>query len=74
MRVEGIRHKNATSEQIKEWELALDTELPPCIVFVTGQDKTDKEKGWKQDTLVSVYAFRWIAGKWLGKPINKEIL
>jgi GNAT superfamily N-acetyltransferase len=74
VRVEGIRHKNATSEQIKEWELALDTELPPCIVFVTGQDKTDKEKGWKQDTLVSVYAFRWIAGKWLGKPINKEIL
>jgi len=74
IRVEGIRQKDITVEQIKEWENALDTELPPCIVFITGADQRDKDQEWKRDSLISVYAFRWIAGKWLGKPINKEIL
>jgi hypothetical protein len=74
VRVEGIRQEDATLEQIRDWENALDNELPECIVFISGNDKKDPEFGWKQDTLVSVYAFRWIAGKWLGKPINREIL
>jgi GNAT superfamily N-acetyltransferase len=52
--------------QIQEWENALDSELPPCWVFIDGSSKIDIKRGWKQDTLVSMYAFRWVAGKWLG--------
>ena len=39
----------------------LDSLLPPCIVF-----SSRFQEGWKKDTLVSMYAFRWIPGKWLG--------
>ena len=39
----------------------LDTLLPPCIVF-----SSIYMSGWKRDSLVSMYAFRWIPGKWLG--------
>lgn len=52
--------------QVEEWENALDSELPPCWVFIDGSSKMDLKRGWKQDTLVSMYAFRWIPGKWLG--------
>ena len=47
----------------------LDILLPPCIVF----SSTAKE-GWKRDTLVSMYAFRWIPGKWLGSAPHSSIL
>ena len=48
----------------------LDTILPPCIVFSSCGYLTS-EQGWKTDSLVSMYAFRWIAGKWLGsKPTS----
>ena len=47
----------------------LDMLLPPCIVF----SSTAKE-GWKRDTLVSMYAFRWIPGKWLGSTPHSSIL
>lgn len=39
----------------------LDNLLPPCIVF-----SSSYVSDWKRDTLVSMYAFRWIPGKWLG--------
>jgi hypothetical protein len=70
VRVEGL--VNASAEHVKEWEEALDKDLPPCWVFVSGGQTLDA--GWKQDSLVSVYAFRWNAGKWLGKPPNSEII
>ena len=54
------------SPNIIEWEHMLDTELPPCIVFVYGYTKVDSRMGWKTDSLVSMYAFRWIPGKWMG--------
>jgi len=47
----------------------LDTLLPPCIVF-----SSRYQQGWKKDTLVSMYAFRWIPGKWLGSPPDPNIL
>ena len=47
-------------------ETRLDTLLPPCIVLTSCETKG---QGWKTDSLVCVYAFRWTAGKWLGtKP------
>jgi GNAT superfamily N-acetyltransferase len=51
------------------WEKMLDTELPECWVFVDNQCDIDHEKGWMTDSLVSMYAFRWTPGKYLGsKP------
>ena len=46
----------------------LDTLLPQCIVF-----SSSYQKGWKRDTLVSIYAFRWIPGKWLGSAPHSSI-
>jgi len=73
VRVEGISNPSVTKEQLAEWEAALDKELPPCWIFVSGANMTVDPR-WKQDSLVSVYAFRWNAGKWLGKPPNSEII
>jgi hypothetical protein len=74
VKVEGIRGSNADPEQIKLWEDALDKELPPCWVFVTGADNIDEKRGWKLDSMVSMYAFRWIAGKWLGSVPDIRVL
>lgn len=71
IRVEGLR--SMTSE-LKEWENALDKELPPCFVFVSGATVVDPSRGWKTDSLVSMYAFRWIPGKWLGSAPDPEVL
>lgn len=74
VRVEGLRLNTVTESDIKEWEDALDKDLPQCIVFVSGSDKIDPSRGWKTDSLVSIYAFRWIPGKWLGSPPNRMII
>jgi len=59
---------------LDKWETALDTQLPECWVFVTGSSLIDNKSGWKTDSLVSMYAFRWSPGKWLGsKPDNSII-
>ena len=47
----------------------LDTLLPSCIVF-----SSSYVSGWKRDTLISMYAFRWIPGKWLGSAPHSSIL
>ena len=47
----------------------IDSLLPPCIVF-----SSRFQEGWKKDTLVSMYAFRWIPGKWLGSAPHSSIL
>ena len=61
-------------KDLDKWETALDTELPECWVFVTGNSLIDNKRGWKTDSLVSIYAFRWSPGKWLGsKPDNSII-
>lgn len=52
-------------------EKDLDTILPPCIVF---SSFISSEQGWKTDSLVSMYAFRWTAGKWLGSRPNPMII
>lgn len=49
----------------------LDTMLPLCIVF---SSSGYSEQGWKTDSLVSMYAFRWVAGKWLGSKPNSMII
>lgn len=75
VRVDGIRSNDTVKDHlIKEWEDALDMELPPCIVFVSGADQIDYKRGWKRDSLVSMYAFRWIAGKWFGSAPNIQII
>jgi GNAT superfamily N-acetyltransferase len=74
VKVEGIRGSNVDSEQIKLWEDALDNELPPCWVFVTSADNVDDTRGWKQDSMVSMYAFRWLPGKWLGSVPDVRVL
>ena len=74
VKVEGIRGYNKDPVEIAKWEDALDNELPPCWVFVTGADHIDDERGWKQDSMVSMYAFRWIAGKWLGGVPDVRVL
>jgi len=74
VKVEGIRGYQKDSEQIKLWEDALDRELPLCWVFVTGADHIDEKRGWVRDSMVSVYAFRWIAGKWLGGVPDSRVL
>jgi GNAT superfamily N-acetyltransferase len=74
VKVEGIRGSCATPERIKAWEDALDRELPSCWVFVTMVDKVDEKRAWRQDSMVSMYAFRWVPGKWLGSVPNVDIL
>lgn len=70
IRVEGLE----TNEDLAAWEDALDTELPPCWVFVNGSSVVDSRKGWKPDSLVSMYAFRWIPGKWFLKKPHSDII
>jgi hypothetical protein len=69
IRVEGI----TIAAELQEWEDALDT-LPECWVFVSGSYLIDDKRGWKTDSLVSMYAFRWTPGKWLGSIPNKSII
>jgi len=69
LRVEGI----SNSIGLDKWEEALD-ELPECWVFVSGNCLTSHKKGWKTDSLVSMYAFRWSPGKWLGSCPNPSII
>ena len=70
IRVEGL-HKETG---VDLWEKALDEELPECWVFVTNDCLVKNEKGWKTDSLVSMYAFRWSPGKWLGTRPSASIL
>ena len=80
LRVTGLREKCLhgaviSEDAINEWEDSLDA-LPECIVFVSGEAKhaINFGRGWKQSSLVSLYAFRWIPGKWLGVAPNSEII
>lgn len=68
--VEGLHSKLGLSE----WESALDLQLPECWVFVSGCSIVDYEKGWQTDSLISMYAFRWTPGKWLGTKPRDSIL
>lgn len=70
IRVEGLQ----SIEGLAEWEKALDTMLPECWVFITSDCKVDYKKGWKTDSLISMYAFRWSPGKWLGSKPDVSIL
>jgi len=70
IRVEGLH----SSEGVTEWENALDVVLPECWVFITADYKVDYKKGWKTDSLISMYAFRWSPGKWLGSKPDSSIL
>jgi len=70
IRIEG--HHNQTD--LQQWENALDKELPECWVFVSGSTLVDMGRGWKPDSLVSMYAFRWIPGKWLTTKPSQDIL
>ena len=72
--VEGIRGYNPDPADIALWEDALDRDLPPCWVFITRADHVDEKRGWVLDTMVSVYAFRWIPGKWLGGVPDSRVL
>jgi hypothetical protein len=70
VRVEGLD----TDMDLQTWENALDTELPECWIFVSGSSVIDMSRGWKPDSLVSMYAFRWVSGKWLGKRPDPNLL
>jgi GNAT superfamily N-acetyltransferase len=70
IRVEGLQ----TQKDLDDWETALDTELPECWVFVSCDSFVKNEKGWKTDALISMYAFRWAPGKWLGSKPTSSIL
>ena len=70
VRVEGLQDM----ADLKEWEDALDTQLPECWVFVSGSCVVDYKKGWQTDSLISMYAFRWSPGKWLGSVPHKSII
>jgi len=70
IRVEGLM----TTNDLTEWEDALDKYLPECWVFVSGPVKLDYKRGWKTDSLVSMYAFRWSPGKWLGSIPTSLVL
>jgi hypothetical protein len=74
VKVEGIRGYNPEPADIALWEDALDRNLPPCWVFVTGADHIDEKRGWVHDSMVSIYAFRWIPGKWLGGVPDSRVL
>ena len=62
LKIRGPESESAMAD----WEKMLDTQLPECWVFVDNQCPIDHEKGWITDSLVSIYAFRWTPGKWLG--------
>lgn len=70
VKVEGLH----TEKDLEEWENALDNDLPECWVFLTRDCLVKNEKGWKTDALVSMYAFRWTPGKWLGTKPDSSIL
>ena len=70
VRVEGIKNK----AELQEWEDALDSQLPVSWVFVSGSSLVDYERGWKTDSLISMYSFRWSPGKWLGHTPNSSII
>lgn len=70
IRVEGLRDK----KDLKEWEDALDSQLPVSWVFVSGSYVVDDKRGWVTDSLVSMYAFRWSSGKWLGSVPDISII
>jgi len=70
IRVEGLND----ARDLKEWEDALDTQLPECWVFVSGSYLVDYKRGWETDSLVSMYAFRWSPGKWLSSVPHKSII
>jgi GNAT superfamily N-acetyltransferase len=70
IRVEGLRD----TVDLKEWEDALDDDLPECWVFVSGSYVVDDKRGWQTDSLISMYAFRWSPGKWLGSVPHKSII
>lgn len=69
IRVEGITDHAG----LDKWEEALD-ELPECWVFVSGNSLVNDKKGWTTDSLVSMYAFRWSPGKWLGTCPSQKII
>ena len=69
-----IRFKGLTTlHSLDVWEEALD-DLPECWVFVSGECVVNDKKGWRTDSLVSMYAFRWSPGKWLGRCPSQAIL
>jgi GNAT superfamily N-acetyltransferase len=70
VRVEGIQNK----EELQEWEDTLDSQLPVSWVFVSDSCLIDYKRGWQTDSLVSMYAFRWSPGKWLGTIPDKSII
>jgi GNAT superfamily N-acetyltransferase len=70
VRVEGIQNK----AELQEWEDALDSQLPVSWVFVSGSSLIDYGRGWKTDSLISMYGFRWSPGKWLGHTPNSSII
>jgi GNAT superfamily N-acetyltransferase len=70
VRVEGLHDES----ELNEWEDALDSELPVSWVFVSGSCIVDDKRGWQTDSLVSMYAFRWSPGKWLGSLPHASIL
>jgi hypothetical protein len=74
IKIEGLRGNPLGKHHIDEWEDALDNELPSCIVFVTADDQIDMSRGWKIDSVVSMYAFRWLPGKWLFSLPNQQII
>jgi hypothetical protein len=41
---------------------------------VSGADRVDEKRGWQIDSMFSLYAFRWIPGKWFGSVPNAEII
>ena len=73
MRVEGLRDPEVSEAAVEEWESLLD-KLPECLLFVSGTAVVSKKRGWVKSSLVSLYAFRWIPGKWLGVAPNSEII
>ena len=70
VRIEGL----PTKVGLSEWEDALDNSLPECWVFVSCSSEVDYKRGWKTDSFVSMYAFRWHPGKWLGSRPAANIL
>jgi GNAT superfamily N-acetyltransferase len=69
IRVEGVKEYS----DVEKWEEALD-ELPECWIFVSGNYLVDDKKGWTTDSLVSMYAFRWSPGKWLGTCPSQHVI
>lgn len=70
IKIEGLYNKNG----LDDWENALDKQLPECWVFVTSDCLVDDKKGWKTDSLISMYAFRWSPGKWFGSKPDSSII